>query len=171
MRDCGALIGLALRPARLAPMEVLTHGEITLEAGLVGDHKGLKFKKRAITVLAVEDWRLALLALPPVEEGLNSDAQTLAWTVRRANLLVEGVDLPKAVGGQLRVGLDVLLEVTYPCQPCHRMEKARHGLLKALHPDWRGGIVVKVLSGGSIKVGDRTEVVARPPTRPRRRLP
>ena len=69
---------------------------ITPERGLEGDHKGLKFRRRAITVLAREAWEAALTDLAgPV---------TLPWTTRRANLYVEGVRLPRALGGQVRIG-------------------------------------------------------------------
>src|SRR5262245_42300735 len=137
----GKLIGIAWRPARLAPMQTVDSIEISLEAGVAGDHKGAKFKRRAVTILAREDWDAALAQL--AADG-DADALRLDWTVRRANLLVEGVRLPRALGAIIRVG-QALLEVTYPTSPCARMEAARKGLLKALHPEWRGGVTCKVL--------------------------
>ena len=50
------------------------------------------------------------------------------------------------------------------------MEEAHAGLLKALHPDWRGGITTRVLEGGVLKIGDPVEVLHAPPER-RIRLP
>jgi MOSC domain-containing protein YiiM len=32
-------------------------------------------------------------------------------------------------------------------------------LREALSPDWRGGVTCKVLSGGSVAVGDRVAVI------------
>ena len=52
----GRLIGIAWRPARFAPMETVDTAEISVEAGVAGDHKGAKFKRRAVTILAREDW-------------------------------------------------------------------------------------------------------------------
>lgn len=151
----GRLIGIARRDARRAPMEEITSGLITTDGGLAGDHKGPKFPLRRITVLAREAWEEALAELP--DKGIG-----LPWTARRANLFVEGVELPKARGGVVRVG-PVVLEVTYPTQPCSRMEEARTGLLKALHPDWRGGITCRVLEGGEVRLGDEVEVLVSPP--------
>ncbi|MEL7049780.1 MAG: MOSC domain-containing protein [Pseudomonadota bacterium] len=175
MGDRGVLKGIARRSARKVPMETCSFGEITLDAGLIGDHKGLKFKKRAVTVLAIEDWHTALNAVvPPAVEGdaalasADGAVPLLDWTTRRANLLVEGVELPKAAGGRLRIGSGVELEVTYPCQPCRRMDQALPGLLKALHPDWRGGLAMKVLSSGRIDLGDPVIVTKRPERRVRR---
>jgi MOSC domain-containing protein YiiM len=157
----GRLIGIAWRPARFAPMQTVDTIEISLEAGVAGDHKGAKFKRRAVTILAREDWEAALAQL--AADG-DEGALGLDWTVRRANLLVEGVRLPRAVGATLRVG-PTLLEVTYPTGPCARMEAARKGLLKALHPEWRGGVTCKVIEGGRVSIGDGVTVVSSPPER------
>ncbi len=156
----GKLISIARRSAVRAPMEEIGSGRISVDGGLEGDHKGPKFPRRRISVLALESWEEALDALrrddgPPVD---------LPWTVRRANLLVEGVRLPRARGAIVRVG-PVKLEVTYPTQPCKRMDEAYDGLLKALHPDWRGGITCQVLEGGTVAVGDAVEVISSPPER------
>jgi MOSC domain-containing protein YiiM len=161
----GRLVGIASRPARRAPMQERTQGTISMTAGLEGDHKGTKFPRRAIAVLSREAWEEALAALAtaagkPVE---------IPWTARRANLLVEGVRLPRALGGIVRIG-PVRLEITYPTQPCRRMEEVHPGLLAALHPDWRGGITCRVLDGGEIRCGDAVVVEHAPPEK-RVRLP
>ncbi len=88
----------------------------------------------------------------------------LAWTVRRANLLVEGLRLPRARGAVISVG-QVRLEVTAQTYPCRRMEAAHTGLLKALAPEWRGGVTCRVLDGGAIRLGDAMQVLECPPER------
>lgn len=153
----GRLVAIARRPRRCAPMEEIARGHISVEGGLEGDHKGPRFPLRRITVLAVEDWEAALAELAGV-----AGPPLLSWTARRANLLVQGLRLPRARGAQLRIG-PVLLEVTYPTQPCVRMDEAHPGLLKALHPDWRGGVTCRVLEGGEVAAGDRAEVIFSPP--------
>lgn len=160
----GRLVGIARRAARRAPMQEIDQGEITADGGLAGDHKGIKFPRRRITVLSQEDWAAALADLSDLGGPV-----ALPWTVRRANLLVEGVRLPRAAGGVVRIG-PVLLEVTYPTQPCARMDEAHRGLLKALHPDWRGGITCAVRAGGQVRIGDAVDVLVSPPER-RVRLP
>ncbi len=160
----GRLIGIARRPARRARMEEIEGDLISVDGGLAGDHKGPKFPRRRITVLALEDWMAAMAELTDLGGPV-----LLPWTVRRANLLVEGVRLPRAAGGIIRIG-SVVLEVTYPTQPCARMDEAHQGLLKALHPDWRGGITCAVREGGPVAVGDEVEILLSPPER-RVRLP
>lgn len=155
--DRGRLIGIAWRPARQAPMQSVDSVLVTKERGVEGDHKGAKFPRRAVTVLAREDWEAAL-------SDLGVADNELAWTERRANLLVEAVRLPRALGATLRIG-PLLIEVTYPTTPCRRMDEVRPGLKRALYPDWRGGVTCRVLEGGCIAIGDAVEVVQSPPER------
>jgi MOSC domain-containing protein YiiM len=151
----GRLIGIARRPMRRAPIEEIAEGAVSVAAGLEGDFKGAKYPRRQLTLLASEDWEAALAEI---------GAEGLAWTARRANLLVAGVALPRATGAILSVG-PVRLEVTAQTYPCARMEEARPGLLKALAKAWRGGATARVLEGGRIALGDRIEVLLRPPER------
>jgi MOSC domain-containing protein YiiM len=151
------VIGIARRPARREPMQEIASAAILTGGGVAGDHKGLKFPNRGVTVMSREAWEAALAEL----DG-SDGTDCLPWTVRRANVLVEGVRLPRARGAVVRIG-SAVLEVTYPTQPCVQMERARKGLLKALHPDWRGGITCRVVEGGTIRIHDAIEVLVSPP--------
>lgn len=155
----GRLAAIARRAKSRVPMEELAAGTITRESGLTGDFRGSKFPTRQITVLAIEDWNAALADLSGI-----AGPPDLPWTTRRANLLVEGIRLPRAKGAVLRIGA-VVLEVTGQTNPCHRMEEAHRGLLSALHKDWRGGVTCRVVEAGDIELGDRVSVVSSPPER------
>jgi len=148
-RTTGRLIGIARRPAHRAPMQTVEAALIEADGGVEGDHKGKKFPRRGVTILAREAWEAALAEL---------------WTARRANLLIEGVELPRALGGIVAVG-PVVLEITYPTTPCKRMDEARDGLMRALYPEWRGGVTCRVLEGGRVTIGDPVAVLASPPER------
>lgn len=143
-------------------METLDAVAIGVATGVDGDHKGLKYPNRAVTVLSVEDWRAAIADLADLAGPVP-----LPWTVRRANLLVEAVRLPRARGGQLRIG-PVLLEITGETFPCQRMDEAHPGLLRALAPAWRGGVTCRVVEPGTARVGDAVEVAFAPVERVRR---
>jgi MOSC domain-containing protein YiiM len=155
----GRLIGIARKAERRAPVELIERGRITVEAGLDGDWRGPKSEDRRVTVMTREGFEAALKELP-------ADAATLTWTARRANLLVEGVRLPNAVGGVIQIG-PVVLDITGETAPCSRMDEAYPGLLKALHPDWRGGVLCRVVEGGEIALGDAVEVLIAPAERTR----
>jgi MOSC domain-containing protein YiiM len=151
----GRLIGIAVRSGYRAPMQTRDSALITIAAGVEGDYRGAKYPRRAVTVLSREGWEAALAALGTP----GSD-----WTARRANLLVEGAALPRAAGGVVRIG-PVVLEVTGQTSPCSRMEEVRPGLLRALYPDWRGGITCRVVEEGRIALGDPVEILVSPPER------
>lgn len=144
-------------------METLSSGLISSAAGLAGDFKGAKHQTRQITILSQEDWQAALSTLP-------IDAQTLPWTVRRANILVQGLRLPRVKEAIIGIGL-IRLEVTGQTYPCRRMDEAYPGLLKALAPNWRGGVTCRVLTGGALKLGDPVSILSTPPEPPKRILP
>ena len=147
------LIGIARRAKSRDPMEVFSKATITLANGMEGDCKGSKFPLRQLTILAIEDWERALQII---------NKPTLDWTVRRANLLVEGIKLPRGKGSKLAIG-EVVVEVTDQTSPCQQMENAQAGLRKALAGDWRGGVTCRVLSGGVIKIGDEVSTLFHAP--------
>ena len=99
--------------------------------------------RRQVSLIERTDWNAAMAVV-------GTDHH---WSVRRANLLVDGFDLPQLPGTRLRIGT-VLLEITQECDPCSRMEEIEPGLKAALTPDWRGGALARVIEGGIIAVGD-----------------
>jgi MOSC domain-containing protein YiiM len=138
----GTVLAIARREKKRAPMERISETQVGVDTGLVGDSRG-RTEGRNVTVLSREGWEAACAAL----------GEDLEWTVRRANFLVEGVDLEKSTGKRLRVGA-CLLQVTGECNPCSRMDEARAGLIKALEPDWRAGVMCIVLEGGVVALAD-----------------
>jgi MOSC domain-containing protein YiiM len=166
--NTGRLIGIARRTGRRAPMALLERVAVAVGIGLTGDPIGPRHPRRLVTVLAIEDWRLALAALNANDlfggSGASIDLAriVLEWTERRANLLLEGVRLPRAKGAILRIG-DIELVVTGQTHPCQRMDAVHSGLLKALGRDWRGGVTCAVNTGGEIALGARAWVVSSPP--------
>lgn len=147
----GRLIGIARKNRPYAPMDVLDHVEIGLDTGVHGDHRGArrpgKSNRRQVTILAAEDWMAAIADL----------GRPVSWEQRRANLLVEGVTLPREEGARLRIG-GVTLEIMGECEPCRRMDAVADGLHHALRPEWRGGRVARVVEGGAVALGDIVEV-------------
>ena len=76
----------------------------------------------------------------------------------KENLTVEGLHvMGLPAGARLRVGPSVVLEVTSVCEPCFRMDEIRPGLREALQG--RRGMNTIVVQGGSIRIGDRVQLV------------
>ncbi len=129
-------------------MESIDHAEVSLDGGIAGDFRGARkpggLGRRQVTLMEAGDWDAAMTQV----------GRTIPWFERRANLLVEGLDLPQTAGVRLSIGADVVLEITRETDPCERMEALAPGLRAALTPDWRGGACTRVLAGGRIAVGD-----------------
>jgi MOSC domain-containing protein YiiM len=75
----------------------------------------------------------------------------------KENITARGLDFKVLrPGQQLRIG-ESLLEITFPCDPCSRMEEIRRGLQQELQG--QRGWLCRVVASGKIKRGDRIEVL------------
>jgi MOSC domain-containing protein YiiM len=73
------------------------------------------------------------------------------------NLTIEGIDLAKLpIGTKLKVGSEVLLEVSQIGKVCHNRCNIFYTVGDCVMP--KEGIFAKVLVGGTIKVDDHVEV-------------
>jgi len=73
------------------------------------------------------------------------------------NLTIEGIDLTKLpIGTKLKVGSEVLLEVSQIGKVCHNRCNIFYTVGDCVMP--KEGIFAKVLVGGTIKVDDHVEV-------------
>lgn len=153
----GRLGGIARHDRPHGPIETLGHVSVTMAEGVHGCIRGAlasgkKTRKRQVSLIDAEGWSAAMddLGLPPEDRP--------PWHARRANLLVEGVRLPRTPGAVIAIGASLRIEVTCECDPCERMETIAPGLKAALMPDWRGGVLGRVLSDGEIAVGDEVRI-------------
>lgn len=138
----GQLSGIATKPASRAPMVLHEIADISVEDGLAGDWRG-KQKNRQVTVLFAEDWATIC----------NVSGSRMPWERRRANILISDMRNPRTAGGQLTIG-EIILQITGETKPCNRMNQAFPGLKMLLTPAWRGGMTCRVLTGGTIHLGD-----------------
>ena len=140
------VIDLAVRPSKGATPERVLELSCDPEAGVIGDHGSSR--RRQITLLSTEQWQSAC----------EQVGQEVAWTTRRANLLVSGGCFgPKHDGRKLRIG-EVEILIHGELVPCQQMEDQQPGLLHSLQPDWRGGLHGEIITAGTIRPGDALEV-------------
>ncbi|MEM1264134.1 MAG: MOSC domain-containing protein [Pseudomonadota bacterium] len=148
LSERSTVLDLAIRAKPLAPMQTRSEAELTAAAGLVGDARG-RPGKRQVTLLAKRDWEAVCREL-----GVE-----LPWTLRRANILLDGHwDWPSLSARHLRIG-DAVLELTIEIDPCSRMDAQQPGLTAALKPDWRGGIGARVIAPGYVTVGSEVRLL------------
>jgi MOSC domain-containing protein YiiM len=113
--------------------------------GIEGDHiaKGSS-RKRQVTLIQEEH-------LPVVSKLTNSS--TVNPEFLRRNLVVRGINLLALKSEKFSIG-ECVLEGTGLCHPCSRMEEALGtGGYNAMRG--HGGITAIVISGGTIKIGDK----------------
>ncbi len=137
----GRLDWIGVRPARLQPLLSLEQARLGAEA-IEGDHG--RPGKRAVTLIQAEHL--------PVIAALSGNA-VLTPDLLRRNLVISGINLMALRKGCLRLG-EVVLELTGPCAPCSRMEKALGpGGFNAMRG--HGGWCASVVEPGTIRRGDR----------------
>lgn len=75
----------------------------------------------------------------------------------RRNLVVSGINLVALKSLRFRIGEQVLLEGTGPCEPCAKMDAALGaGGFQAMRG--HGGLTARVIAGGEIAIGDPVRV-------------
>jgi MOSC domain-containing protein YiiM len=155
----GRLEAIVLRPARRVCALSVDEAIAWAGRGLQGDRSAAtppragslaEGSKRQITLMQAEHL--------PVIAALAAQAQVDALGLRR-NLVVSGLNLLAARSLfkdqplQLRIGAEVVLEITGPCEPCSRMEALLGpGGYNAMRG--HGGLTARVRVGGRLNVGD-----------------
>mgnify|MGYP001073477892 CR=1 FL=1 len=158
----GRIEAILLRPERGAPPVVVDSVEVVAGLGLVGDHASRRPPggKRQLSLIQAE--HLAVIA------ALSGHASVEPALLRR-NLVVSGVNLIAARPLfrdhtlRLRLGDEIVLELSGACAPCSRMDAALGpGGYNAMRG--HGGMNARVLAGGRLDTGCpiRVEVIQTP---------
>ena len=139
--DSGKIVSLQLCVGHKEPMEFKDEVVALTGTGLEGDRHAVQDNARQILLMDKE----------------VLDAFDLKPGIVRENVTVSGVSIHKLSEGQrLRLGSDVVLEVTGHCEPCARMDEIRLGLRESL--DMQRGMLTRVLQGGKLTLGDQVKV-------------
>jgi len=121
--------------------------ELRADWGIVGDAHAAKWHRQ-----------VSLLAMESIEkmraEGLNVGPGSFA-----ENLTTQGFDLLSLpIGSRVRVGSDVVLEITQIGKECHSGCAILRQTGKCIMP--REGVFARVIRGGAVKAGAPIEVMA-----------
>lgn len=120
--------------------------ELKVDCGIVGDAHAGKWH-RQVSLLAIESIEKMIAMGADVEPGNFAE-----------NITTEGIDLlALSLGGRLRLGESVELEVTQFGKECHSHCEIFQQVGDCIMP--REGIFAKVIQPGRISVGDSIEVV------------
>lgn len=125
-------------------MDPVDAAVLEVDGGLCGNAN--RGGRRQVTIISQERWAELM-------DALGAD---LPPSVRRANLMVSGVDLENSRGRVLRVG-SARLKINGETRPCEQMEAAHAGLQAVMRERWGGGAFAEVLEGGEIRIGQLVE--------------
>ena len=158
----GRLERILLRSEKRGAVESASEAIAISGQGLQGDHQASGrtprsgLSKRQVTLIQSE--HLPVIAALADHTGVEPAAL-------RRNLVIAGLNLlaARALFADcplvLRIGDEVQLEITGPCEPCSRMESTLGpGGYNAMRG--HGGVTAKVLAGGPLRVGDIVTVQA-----------
>jgi MOSC domain-containing protein YiiM len=127
-------------------------------------------KKEILEGLLIEDFglekdahsgkwhrQISLLGIESINK-MRDKGYSLSFGDFAENLTTEGLNLPHlSLGAKLKIGEEVLLEVTQIGKECHYDCEVRKKIGDCIMP--REGIFTKVLKGGKVKPGDEIEVL------------
>ena len=137
----GEVVTIWLKRFKRGPMDRVLIAEAEPERGLRGNAN--QGGKRQITIIDEARWKEAC-----DEVGVDVDP-----SVRRANVMLRGVDLENSRGRLLRIG-PAVVRIYNETRPCEQMDEAQQGLRAALGPSWRAGAYGEIVEGGVVRVGD-----------------
>lgn len=124
----------------------IREGLLIEDFGLKGDAHAGKWHRQ-----------ISLLGIESINKMRDKGYQ-LSFGDFAENLTVEGLTLPKLpLGTKLKIGEEVLLEITQIGKECHYDCEIRRKIGDCVMP--REGIFARVLKGGKVKVGDEIEVL------------
>jgi MOSC domain-containing protein YiiM len=138
----GRLAAIWVKRMKLGPMDAVETARLIAGRGIVGNAN--QGGRRQVTIIERERW----------ENFRRRFESSLSPSTRRANLMVEGIDLTKRRGQILQIG-ECQIRILGETKPCERMDEALPGLKEAMYPDWGGGAFGEVLNNGQITVGDQ----------------
>lgn len=145
----GILLSIANKKQSRGEMIIYEKAFLSSKTGIENDFRG-KTENRKVTIVSKEAW----------DKVCKDLGKKISWTARRANLLIEGIELQNSTGKKLRIGNEVELEIMGETKPCERMNEECDGLLNAMKQEWRGGVICKVLKEGNISIGNEVKVVS-----------
>lgn len=124
----------------------IREGLLIEDFGLKGDAHAGKWHRQ-----------ISLLGIESINKMRDKGYQ-LSFGDFAENLTIEGLTLPKLpLGTKLKIGKEVLLEITQIGKECHYDCEIRRKIGDCVMP--REGIFARVLKTGMVKVGDEIEVL------------
>ncbi len=138
--DGGCVEGLWLRHHRDAAPVGQRMVRAEAGKGLSEDCSAIELSPRQVLLASAETY--GRMSLPPatLRENLTVSADLSEWRS----------------GSMVAIGRKVLLRLTFPCDPCSRLNRHRPGLMRRIGRE--RGVLARVVRSGMIRLGDRVRL-------------
>ncbi len=142
----GVIKAISVSKEKGVPKTNVPDAELKADFGIVGDAHAANWHRQ-----------VSLLALESIDKMIAAGAKVSPGDFAE-NITTEGIELRKlSVGDRLLVNQGIELEISQLGKKCHNHCAIYDQIGDCIMP--REGIFVKVLKGGSVKVGDVIEVL------------
>lgn len=149
----GRLVDIFFSPAAGQPMQRAAEIACLCGSGLRGD----RYAQGCGHWINSDGCEVTLVSEEELSAAARRSDVPLADGEHRRNLVIQGIPLPALRNGKLHIG-DVMFAFHRLRPACAYLDRVqRTGTVKALRR--AGGVGLRVLSDGVIRVGDRVEVV------------
>ncbi|MET3465619.1 MOSC domain-containing protein [Variovorax atrisoli] len=132
----GSVRGLRYRVAKEPAPRPASQVQAVENYGLVGDRHAHMHSPRQLLIASEDAYQRF----------------DLPEAVLRENLLVDSPTRALCSGNLLRIGRDVVLWLTFHCEPCSLLDRHSPGILKTI--GLHRGMLARVLRGGTMRNGD-----------------
>ena len=136
----GEIVAIWIKPARRLPMKRVEEAQLVAGRGIAGNANQGGW--RQVTIIDEKAWHEATEEL-----GVDVDP-----SVRRANIMIRGLDLEGTSGQKLIVN-GCRIHIRGENLPCRLMKEMQ----RPLKPHWRAGVFGQIVEGGTIRVGDQVD--------------
>ena len=165
----GIVVAVARDAKHRFSKQLVSEISIVAGEGVEGDaHKGVTVKHRSR--VRADPTQPNLRQVHLIQSELFDELAGKGFNISPAdlgeNITTRGIDLlalPKSA--ILRIGNDVVLEITGLRNPCSQIEKYEKGLLNAVLDKTEDGVLIRksgvmsiVLAGGNVRAGDVIEI-------------
>lgn len=146
----GNVVAIYIAPAADKPMQEVDNALLVADQGIVGD----RYYARTGTHSGPDEqsYEVTLIESEAIESVQTENKISVTAADMRRNIVTRGFALSHLVNREFHIGATVLRGITL-CEPCpHLMEQTSHKVAVGfIH---RGGLGAKIISGGTINVGD-----------------
>jgi len=138
--ELGAIESLWIRSDKGVPPLAVDECHAVAGEGLVGDCHVSRLSPRQVLLVSDDAYRM----------------HQLEPALLRENITVAGDLRSLSSGTIVALGRNVLLRITFACEPCAKLNTHRAGLMRSVGDD--RGVLARVVAGGVLRIGDRIRI-------------